>query len=224
MTSSSHLLEERLSIYFKNPALLQEALTHPSHMTAKKNYERLELLGDAVLNLLVCELLLKLFPDEKEGAIAKRRAVLVSGKTLSAVARQLQLGQYLHLSEGEAREGRDNDSNLENAMEALIGAMYHDQGLDRTRKCIIPLWQPFAESAALPPRDAKTMLQEWAQGKGKKLPLYQLVQHSGPAHAPQFEIEVSVEGEAAISATANSKRAAEQEAAQKLLAKLGINE
>lgn len=213
-------LQTRLGHAFANTALLEQALSHPSLGTAAVhgNYERLELLGDSVLALVISEFLLDTYPEEAEGDIAKRRAALVCGPTLAQIARELDVGAALLLGESEAQSGgRDNDATLENALEAVIGALYLDAGLEVTRGVILPLFAPLADAMAAPPKDPKTALQEWAQAAGKKLPVYTVTETTGPSHAPEFTVEAAVEGYAPAQASGASKKAAERDAAAALL-------
>ncbi len=218
-------MKKILDYSFKNPELLDEALTHPSLAIRSKNkdkiqynYERLEFLGDAVLALLISEMLLSRYPDAKEGELASRRSSLISGDTISTLAHNLHLGDYLYLSQSEdIAGGRENASNLENAFEAIIGAIYLDGGLEAVRGVVLENWRELIESAKEPVKDPKTELQEWAQGLGKPIPTYTLVETSGPAHSPAFTVEARVEGHKPRSASANSKKKAEKEAALALL-------
>lgn len=210
-------LQKQLGYVFENVQLLHEALTHPS-MGRKQNYERLELLGDAVLSLVITERLLALHSEEVEGDIVKRRAALVNGVTLAEVAQEMGLGEHLILSESEqSGGGRENVHNLENALEAVIGAVYEDGGLNAARAAVLPLFETRIVEMKAPPKDPKTTLQEWAQGLGKPLPEYRLVEQKGPSHAPEFMVEVRVEGLEPVTAEGSTKRQAERLAAEKLL-------
>lgn len=227
---------------FARPELLETALTHPSSTgtgrgkaarrpagtrkpaaksgkTAKlADNQRLEFLGDRVLGLIVAEMLFAAFPAEDEGALAKRFAALVRQEGLAAVALDLGLGRFLTLSRGEEESGgRDNPATLADACEAVIGALYLDGGLDAARSFIERHWQPMMSAEALPPKDAKTALQEWAQAAGLNLPRYTVIRSDGPPHDPVFEVEVAVEGKPPASGAGRSKRAAEQAAARELL-------
>ncbi|WP_425405034.1 ribonuclease III [Hwanghaeella sp.] len=205
----------------KNAELLRRALTHRSLIGAGTSYERLEFLGDRVLGLIVAEMLLEAFPREDEGPIAKRHAALVRKETLAEVATQIGLPAYILMSPGEESSGgRENSAITSDVCEAVIAAVYRIAGLEGAKRFIEPLWRPFLERETEPPRDAKTSLQEWLQGRGRPLPSYELVERSGPDHAPVFTIAAKVEGSVAKSATGRSKRAAEQAAAAALLAEL----
>lgn len=214
-------LEAVLLHQFSNPLLLEEALLHPSTGNQKDgaiNYERLEFLGDAVLSLVITEILMQRFIEEPEGDLAKRRAALVCREALSGVARELQLGNYLVMTEGEAASGgRENAANLEDSLEAVIGALYLDGGLSAVRPFIDTYWLPLLEAMPIPPKDPKTALQEWAQARGKPVPSYEVTAVEGPSHAPVFTVKVVVEGAPVYQASANSKRLAEREAARLLL-------
>lgn len=202
---------------FTNPDLLRQALTHRSQGAGHN--QRLEFLGDSVLGLLIAELLYGLYPAEAEGDLSKRLVSLVNGEQLAVVAQQWELGAALAMSASEEEQGgRENRSNLEDACEALLGAVYLDGGLDAVRGIITRFWKPYALETKAPPKDPKTSLQEWAQGRGLKLPEYVVISAEGPSHAPQFVIEVRVEGKAPVRAEAGTKKLAERKAAEALLA------
>jgi ribonuclease-3 len=222
-------LTERLGHDFADPALLRSALTHPSTTPARGprrkgdagTYERLEFLGDRVLGLVIADLLFRAFPEENEGALAKRHAALVSRRSLARVAEQVGLGRHLFLSRGEEGSGgRRNAAVLADACEAVIGAIYLDGGLQPAARFIGRHWEPLMREDLRPPQDAKTALQEWAQGAGLPLPEYETVRKEGPAHKPVFAVEVRVEGHPPATATGRSKRVAEQAAATALLTQL----
>ena len=219
-------LEKTLGHRFADPALLAEAITHRSALardgsTPKYGNERLEFLGDRVLGLVVADMLLQSFPDESEGALARRHATLVRADSLAEVAADIELGQFLKLGGGErAAGGAAKQTILSDGCEGVIGALYLDGGLEAAAAFIRKHWAKRLKADIRPPRDAKTALQEWAQGRGLPLPEYREVKRHGPAHAPHFVVEVGVKsGEAAQGQGAN-KRAAEQAAAAALLEKL----
>jgi len=213
-------LANRLGHTFRDAGLLTLALNHPSLGKTASN-QRLEFLGDAVLGLVVAEILYQLYPGEQEGELARRLAALVRGETLTEIANELKLGEAINMSASEAASGgRAAPSNLEDALEALIGALYLDGGLDAAKTFIATHWQERARNNSAAPKDAKTSLQEWAQARGLAVPVYNVVEQTGPAHAPSFTIEASVAGHTPQRASAASKRAAEQLAAAKLLTEL----
>jgi ribonuclease-3 len=217
-------LAKRLGHSFAVPELLEHALTHPSLAGFKQRkkgvmpYERLEFLGDRVLGLIIAAWLYEKYPQSSEGDLAKRHAALVNREALRVVANEVGLGDHLRLARGEAASGaRKNLATLPDAMEAVIGALYLDGGLKAAEKFIHRYWQNDIAIAEAPV-DAKSVLQEWAQGQGLPLPQYKVLEHSGPAHAPKFVIEVTVKGHPPATASGDSKRAAQKEAAAALLA------
>lgn len=211
---------------FDNKALLDEALTHPSVEIAERGrarygYQRLEFLGDRVLGLIIADMVEEAFPEEPEGALAKRHTALVRAEALAEIARRKGMGPHIRMSLGEeAGGGRDNQAILCDICEAVIGALYRDGGLNAARDFIEPNWRPMLDRVDGPPQDAKSALQEWAQGRGFPLPEYRVVDRTGPAHQPEFIIEVTVESDPPLKAqgTAGSKRSAEKVAATRLLA------
>lgn len=218
-------LAAKLGCTLNDTSLLREALTHSSATAARGvesgSYERLEFLGDRVLGLIVADMLLYAFPDEAEGALARRHAYLVSRDALARVARTLDLGGYLLVSRGEAEGGgRENPALLADVCEALIGALYTDGGLGAARAFVEPHWRALLKEDCAPPQDAKTALQEWAQGQGLPLPRYQEVAREGPPHEPRFTVSVEIRGEPPEHGAGRSKRFAEQEAARRLLARV----
>jgi len=217
-------LEEILQYTFRDSSLLTIALTHPSYATQYNisSYERLEFLGDAVLDLLIAELLYVRFPKESEGALAKRRSALVCGETLALVAQEINLGGFLYLSPGEEKSGgRYHGPNLENALEALLAALYIDGGLTAAQNFVNQYFSDLSRKMTEPPRDPKTTLQEWAQQQGYPLPTYKTIEQEGPSHAPLFTISVTINDHPPVQAQGNSKRKAERNAAQQLLELLG---
>ncbi len=213
--------ELKLGYRFRNQALLQQALTHPSvagDNRAAAHYERMEFLGDAVLDMAVSEYLYRSYPEEKEGALAKRRAALVCGEALALVAQQCGIHRHMRLGAGEeAAGGRGNPANLENVLEAVIAAMYLDSGMAPVEAWVERYIAPLAIHMSEPPKDPKTGLQEWAQSRKLPLPAYKLVGQEGPSHAPRFTVEASVKGHKGALGGGTSKRLAEREAARNLL-------
>lgn len=223
MAARLHELAQRLGHHFADPALLTQALTHPSvvHGRAPRKvtpYERLEFLGDRVLGLVVADMLFQRFPAEPEGALARRHAALVRREALARVAQLIGLPGHLVLSRGEEDAGgRANPGLLADACEAVIGALFADAGFEKAQAFVRNMWTPLMDESAAPPKDAKTGLQEWAQGRGKKLPVYTTVGMEGPPHDPTFMVSVEVEGVETVTAQGASKRAAEQAAATQML-------
>ncbi|MGI9490533.1 MAG: ribonuclease III [Geminicoccaceae bacterium] len=207
---------------FSDENVLIEALTHPSATrrgkNAPRNNQRLEFLGDRVLGLVVAHLLIARFPHEEEGPLSRRHAGLVRRETLAEIAGDFGLGDMLTFARSEeSGNGRVNPSILADALEALIGAVYLDGGFEPAERFVRARWAQHVRIMDKPPRDAKTALQEWAQGRALSLPIYTLVKTSGPAHAPLFEVQVTLADFPSVVASASSKRQAEQAAAKALL-------
>ena len=188
------------------------ALTHGS--TGQPDYQRLEFLGDRILGLVISDLLYHRYPEEAEGRLSHRLNALVSGSTCAEIARQIELFAHLKLGKQARDDGaQQSDNVLGDAMEAIIGALYLDQGLDAARILIERLWDPLIETANGAPKHPKSALQEWCAANGRKVPDYQISKKEGPPHAMRFEITVTVKGFEPVSASANSKQAAETAAA-----------
>ena len=218
MKGEAEILEHALGHRFARPGLLGLALTHSSASHDGRSNQRLEFLGDRVLGLVVAQALYERFPDEEEGALAPRLAALVRRDALARVARDIGLGGHVVMSQGEeVAGGRDNPSILADACEAVIAALYLDGGMEPAQRFIRRHWLALMEEDTAPPKDSKTELQEWAQGRGLALPDYTETGRRGPAHAPVFSVRVSVQGADPAAATGPSKRAAEQAAAAALL-------
>jgi ribonuclease-3 len=226
MTEPTVRFGEILGHRFARPELLTQALSHPSLGHGRQHrrvtpYERLEFLGDRVLGLVVADMLFHRFPDEPEGWLARRHAALVCRETLARVAVSVGIDAALQMSRGEEEAGgRGNPATLADACEAVIGALYSDAGLDVAAAFVRAQWEPLMEEATGPPKDAKTALQEWAQGSGKPLPVYRTIGQEGPPHDPMFLVSVEVEGLEPDSGRGSSKRTAEQAAATLALERL----
>ncbi|HUI34530.1 MAG TPA: ribonuclease III [Stellaceae bacterium] len=217
---------------FARPALLVEALTHPSaiapirgnrrrRLASPQGYERLEFLGDRVLGLVVADLLWRRHPDETEGHLTRRHAQLVRRDALAEVARRIGLDRHLVASPAEVASGAArNPSILADICEAVIAAIYLDAGYAAAFAFVERWWWPLIDAMERPPQDPKTRLQEWAQARGLGLPAYRVVATEGPSHAPRFTVAASVAQSEEASATGSSKRAAETGAAAALLERL----
>jgi len=196
---------------FKDAKLLKLALTHPS--LSNHDNQRLEFLGDAVLQFLMSDRLYSFYPKEREGGLTHRRATLVCEAALSEIARRIHLGQHIKMDKGEEMtNGRDKSSILADAMEALLAAVYLDGGIERAKEVFSRLW-PSLEEAALSPTDYKGALQEWLQAKGHPTPTYEMIGQEGPPHERVFTVAVFDGGTALSRGTGKSKKQAEQEAA-----------
>jgi ribonuclease-3 len=211
--------QERLGHRFAKPDLLVRAVTHASIGTATRpDNQRLEFLGDRVLGLAMAEALLAADPGASEGQLAPRFNALVRKETCADVAREVGLGEVLKLGRSEmVTGGRRKEALLGDAMEAVIAAVYQDAGFEAARALVLRLWGGRIASVEPDARDAKTSLQEWAQARGMPPPGYEETGRSGPDHAPQFTVRVTLASGEAAEATAGSKRVAEQAAARALL-------
>jgi len=215
--------EQRLGYEFSNLSLLVEALTHSSIASDfRKDNQRLEFLGDRVLGLVMAEALLEIDQTAPEGTLAPRFNALVRKETCAEVARQIELGGVLKIGRSEMLSGgRRKDALLGDGMEAVIAAIYKDGGFEIAKTIIIKLWGDRIKNVKVDARDAKTMLQEWAQARGQNPPNYEVMSRSGPDHAPDFLVKVILASGETSEAMAGSKRQAEQMAAKALLQKIG---
>lgn len=196
--------------------MFERALTHSSR--DEPDYERLEFLGDRVLGLTVATWLYELFPDEPEGKLSRRLNALVSGETCSEIARELGVGERLRLGKQAREDGAaDSDNVLGDVIEALIGALYLERGLEEAAGFIRRAWGDRVNTHDKAPMHPKSALQEWAAANEKKPPAYELKDRSGPPHAPKFVVEVAIRGVGAASAQGLSKQEAETAAAKALL-------
>ena len=219
------VLQQALGHSFAKPALLEEALTHSSVGQGQKRIadnERLEFLGDRILNLMVAEALMARHPEAREGDLSKRLHVLVSRETCAEAARRLDLGPALRLPGGETRRGaRDQDTILADAMEAIFAALYLDAGFDAARAVFERLWaEAFDKVAVGGYANPKSALQEWAAQRKLPTPAYAVVAREGPDHAPEFTVAVEVESLGRAEAKGRSRQEAEKAAARDLLQKI----
>jgi len=220
--------ETAIGIAFKDKSLLQRALTHPSYVNENPDFplgdnQRLEFLGDAALDFIAGEYLYRCFPEMEEGELTPLRAALVKKETLARFASQLSLGRYLLLGRGEEESGgREKPSNLCDAFEALVGALYLDQGLEVAKEFVKNFIKPEVERMREEgmKKDAKSLLQEWSQAQWRLTPTYRTVAEKGPDHAKEFTVEVLIGEEVYGRGVGHSKQAAEQEAARAALAKI----
>jgi ribonuclease-3 len=220
--------QKELGISFHQESLLEQAFVHLSYLNenpsfARPSNERLEFLGDAILNFIVTEKLYEEFPQLSEGELTEIRAALVCRDTLAELASSLKLGDWLLLGRGEeANGGRAKESTLANAMEALIGALYLDQGIAKTRRFILRQLKPELEKikAGKITPNYKALVQELIQGQKRPTPVYRLVEATGPDHSKQFTAEILVEGEVLGKGVGKSKKVAESQAARAAWEKL----
>jgi ribonuclease III len=208
----------KLAHRFRDPALLELALTHRS--AGLPNNERMEFLGDAMLGMVVAEMLFEVHPHASEGELTRLRSQLVNGKRLATIARKLELGDQLRLGPGELKSGGyRRDSILADAFEAVIAAVYLDAGFDVCRDVVKDLFDDLVRNTPRSHKDGKTRLQEWLQARGLGLPSYELLAAHGEDHARIFEVACVIERPepARFEAEGRSRRAAEQQAAERAL-------
>lgn len=219
VTKKQSSIEKILKYSFQDKSLMNIALTHPS-LEGEENYQRLEFLGDRVLGLVCARWMYEEYPFEREGDLSRRFIDLVRKETLAEVAENIKIGPEIRTSKTVGQDGKSNPAILSDVMEALIGALYLDGGLEVASAFIKKHWSEFLTRDAVA-KDPKSALQEWAQGRGLPLPLYEVVERSGPDHQPQFTVKVSIKNGGQKIAVGPSKRLAETEAAELLLTELG---
>ena len=226
MSGGLDTLQAAIGYTFKDTGLLRHALVHSSATAVRlKSNERMEFLGDRVLGLVLAEMLLEAYPDEEEGEISYRFTALAQRDALANVAEAIGVADHLTLSNGEhLTGGRENPGVLADATEAIICAIYRDGGLDAARDFIHAHWTAMMREKRRPPKDPKTTLQEWAQGLGLGLPNYRVTGQDGPDHHTLFQVEVKVQGQGSAAGEGSNKRAAEQAAAEAMLATIEKND
>jgi ribonuclease-3 len=219
-------LQERIGYQFSDPALLERALTHSSALAAGAaragSYQRLEFLGDRVLGLAVSDMLLRTFPRASEGELSRRLAALVRAESCAAVARVMQLDAAIQMGTTKGTRARLTQTILADACEAVVGAVFLDGGYAPAAALVERYWRERMLTPSRPLRDSKTVLQEWAQGRGLPTPAYHEVKRSGPHHDPQFRVSVELPGLPPAEGNGRSKRSAEQAAAAAMLEREGV--
>lgn len=226
-SSQIETLEAKIGHRFSDRALIERALTHasalPSARAATNSYQRLEFLGDRVLGLAIADMIVAAFPDADEGELARRLNHLVRRETCADVALELGLSDAMIIGDSEAQTGgRRKKALLGDICESVLGALYIDGGWEKARSFIERHWRQRMLSWGGSLRDAKTTLQEWAQGKGLDAPSYSVTDRSGPDHAPSFIVTASVNGVDDGTGSGSSKRVAEQAAAETILRREGV--
>ena len=214
-------LQNIIRIKFDNENTLKESLIHKS-CNKNKNNEKLEFLGDRVLGLVLAKTLLKIYSKETEGAIDKKLASLVNKKTCADVAKKIDIQKFMTFGQSYKKLKRSDEKITSDALEALIGAIYLDKGIDIVEKFILRYWHDKIQLAENTQIDAKTKLQEFSLKKYKLLPKYKIIRESGPQHNPIFKVEVSIPNSKTYSAIGSSKKDGQQNAAKKLLKELKI--
>jgi ribonuclease-3 len=221
-------LEERIGYKFADKAMLERALTHISALSGgpqkrTDSYQRLEFLGDHVLGLVISDMLFRAFPKANEGELSRRLADLVRKETCAEVAKAMDLGPALKLGNSESHAGgRSRNTILADACEALVGGVFIDGGYGAAEALVARYWQERMLKPLRPLRDPKTMLQEWAQGRGLPTPAYSELARTGPHHNPKFRVAVALPDRPPAEGIGASKRAAEQAAAAAMLTKVGV--
>jgi|SRR6185503_9544942 ribonuclease-3 len=214
--SVTKFVTEKLGHKPRDLALFERALTHPSF--GRDNYQRLEFLGDRVLGLVMAEWLGELFPGEQEGTLSHRFTTLVSRANCAEIARAVGVIDHIRLGKQARDDGAINSDNVTgDVVEALIGALYLEGGVDTARQFIRSAWAPFIDAGSAAPRHPKSLLHEWAEGHGRKPPTYAVIERSGPPHAPRFTVRATVNGLGEAEGEGLSKQEAETAAAIALL-------
>jgi ribonuclease-3 len=221
MIDLTNKLQKKINLKFKNIELLKTSLMHKSS-NIDINNEKLEFLGDRVLGLILSKKLLDIYPNEKEGIIDKKFANLVNKKTCLEIANKLELRKYMITGASYKGMNRSDDKIASDGLEALIGAIFLDQGLEVSEKFILNNWSDFLKQSLVTIIDAKTTLQEYSLKKFKTLPVYKISKQTGPMHNPIFKVEVCIINSKKFIASGNSKKSAQQNAAKKLLVDLKL--
>ena len=216
MNLNLNKLEKKINIKFKNIKLLIKSLTHKSYNSINNN-EKLEFLGDRVLGLIISKKLLEIYPDEKEGVLDKKLASLVNKKRCFEVAKSLELEKFVFVGNMRKKIIKIENKIVSDCCEALIGAIYLDQGLNIAEKFILKTWKIHIKASVVTFIDSKTKLQEYSLKKFKTLPIYKLLENSGPKHKPVFKVGVRLQNLEFVNAVGNSKKEAQQKAATLLL-------
>ena len=214
-------LEKKLKINFKNKHLLIRSLIHKS-FDSKNNNEKLEFLGDRILGFIIAKKLLELYPADKEGTLDKKLASLVNKKMCLLVCESFELEKYIKTSSSNKKNFKIENKIISDACEAIIGAVFLDQGIKVAERFILDLWAEHIDNTTQTKIDSKTRLQEYSLKKFKKLPMYKLIENSGPRHKPTFKIEVKIKNTKSTTGKGFSKKDAEQNAATELLKNINL--
>ena len=213
-------LQKSIKVKFKNIELLKKAITHKS-FDSINNYEKLEFLGDRLLGLIISKKLLSMYPDVKEGLLDKKLASLVNKEKCYEVGTKLKLDEFILIGNNK-KSSKVEIKIVSDAIESLIGAIYYEKGFDFVEKFVLNLWKDLLDSSKITIIDAKTKLQEHSLKKFKTLPIYKLVNTSGPKHKPMFKIAVKLKNSEFVDGLGKSKKIAEQNAANKYIKKYNL--
>ena len=220
MINSLKELQKKIKIKFKNISNLKKAITHKSYDSIN-NYEKLEFLGDRILGLIISKKLLKIYPDDQEGVLDKKLASLVNKNTCQEIGKNLNLDKYI-VTGNKKKNNKIENKIISDCVEALIGAVYYEKGFNVTEKFILDMWKNLIEESKVTVVDAKSKLQEYSLKKFKILPVYKLISYTGPKHKPEFKIAVRLKDSKFIEGFGNSKKKAEQNAANLYLKNLNL--
>ena len=212
MKISSTNLEKKLKLKFTDPKILIKSLTHKSY-DSKNNNEKIEFLGDRVLGLIIAKKLLEIYPEEKEGILDKKFASLVNKRKCLEIAKKIELEKYILVFNPKSKKIVIEDKIIADCLEALIGAIYLDKGLNFTEKFVLNLWREHITASVVTQIDSKTKLQEYSLKVFKVLPIYKLISNTGPRHKPLFKVAVKLKDTKFFTAQGTSKKDAEQNAA-----------
>ena len=212
MKISSSILEKKLKLKFSDPKILIKSLTHKSYDSLNNN-EKIEFLGDRVLGLVIAKKLLEIYPDEREGILDKKFASLVNKRKCLEIAKKIELQKYILVFNPKNKKIVIEDKVIADCLEALIGAIYLDKGINFVEKFILNLWNEHINASVVTEIDAKTKLQEYSLKMFKTLPIYRLISNTGPRHKPLFKVSVKLKNTRIFTADGTSKKDAEQNAA-----------
>ena len=213
-------LQKTIKVKFKNIELLKKAITHKS-FDSINNYEKLEFLGDRLLGLIISKKLLSMYPDVKEGLLDKKLASLVNKEKCYEVGKKLKLDEFVLVGNNK-KNSKVEIKIVSDCIESLIGAIYYERGFDFVEKFVLNLWKDMLESSKITLIDAKTKLQEYSLKKFKILPIYKLLNTSGPKHKPIFRIAVRLKNSEFVDGAGKSKKIAEQDAANRYIKKFNL--
>ena len=216
-----HQLEKKININFKNKTLLKQAITHKSY-DKNVNNEKLEFIGDRILGFVIAKKLLEIFPSDSEGILDKKLASLVNKNKCLEISKKFNLNKFIMTGNKQTKSYIIEDKIVSDACEALIGAIFYDQGIKIVEKFILDLWSNNISNSVKTKVDAKTKLQEYSLKKFKILPIYKILSTKGPKHKPLFNVSVKIKNNISVEGSGLSKKEAEQNAASKLLDKIGL--
>ena len=216
-----HQLEKKININFKNKTLLKQAITHKSY-DKNVNNEKLEFIGDRILGFVIAKKLLEIFPSDSEGILDKKLASLVNKNKCLEISKKFNLNKFIMTGNKQTKSYIIEDKIVSDACEALIGAIFYDQGIKIVEKFILDLWSNNISNSVETQVDAKTKLQEYSLKKFKILPIYKILNTRGPKHKPLFNVSVKIKNNKYVEGSGLSKKEAEQNAASKLLDKIGL--